>query len=103
MRTRRADDDFHVAAKRDNEFHQLFDRKSVEPVVGQRGDLGLGHTKQPGCVDLLEALLLDDPVERQREAGLGLAFACVGQTGISLPEGVAMVTANPARMAPGCR
>jgi alpha-D-ribose 1-methylphosphonate 5-triphosphate diphosphatase len=27
------------------------------------------------------------------------AFACVGQTGISLPEGVAMVTRNPARMA----
>jgi len=27
------------------------------------------------------------------------AFACVGQTGISLPEGVALVTANPAQMA----
>ena len=27
------------------------------------------------------------------------AFACVGQTGITLPQGIALVTANPARMA----
>ena len=30
---------------------------------------------------------------------LEAAFACVGQTAITLPESVALVTANPARMA----
>ena len=61
---------------------------------------GGSHSGNVSAADLVRAGAVDAFASDYVPAALvEAAFACVGQTGISLPEGVAMVTANPARMA----
>jgi hypothetical protein len=41
-----AHNNLHIAAQRDDEIHQFFDRKTIEPVIDQRRNLGLRHAEQ---------------------------------------------------------
>jgi alpha-D-ribose 1-methylphosphonate 5-triphosphate diphosphatase len=61
---------------------------------------GGSHSGNVGAADLVRAHAVDAFASDYVPAALvEAAFACVHETGITLPQGVAMVTANPARMA----
>ena len=61
---------------------------------------GGSHSGNVSAADLVRAGAFDDFASDYVPAALvEAAFACVNQTGITLPEGIAMVTANPAKMA----
>lgn len=61
---------------------------------------GGSHSGNVAAADMVREGVVDALASDYVPAALvEAAFACVGQTGISLPQGIAMVTANPARMA----
>jgi alpha-D-ribose 1-methylphosphonate 5-triphosphate diphosphatase len=61
---------------------------------------GGSHSGNVSAADLVREGAVDAFASDYVPAALvEAAFACVQQTGITLPQGVAMVTANPARMA----
>ena len=61
---------------------------------------GGSHSGNVSAADLVREGAVDGLASDYVPASLiEAAFACVGQTGISLPEGVALVTAKPAEMA----
>jgi alpha-D-ribose 1-methylphosphonate 5-triphosphate diphosphatase len=61
---------------------------------------GGSHSGNVDAADLVRAGAVDAFASDYVPAALvEAAFACVHETGITLPQGVAMVTANPARMA----
>ena len=41
-----ADHDVHILIERGQKFHQAFDRELIEPVVFERGHLGLRNAQQ---------------------------------------------------------
>ncbi len=61
---------------------------------------GGSHSGNAAAADMVREGVVDAFASDYVPASLvEAAFACVGQTGITLPQGVALITANPARMA----
>lgn len=79
----RPDDDLHVLIERRQERHQAFDRELIEPVVFQGRDFRLRDTQQRRDFPLFQLAALQQFIDGQGQARLGLPFGgiCVAQVG----------------------
>ena len=74
----RPDHDLHVLIEVGEKFHQAFDGELVEAVVFQGRYFRLRHAEQGADLALCEFARLEQFIDGQRQARLGLPFSGIG-------------------------
>jgi len=85
--------DFHIAAERGEKVHQAFDRKSVQPVTNEVGNVRLQDAERLGAPGLREAALAQEPVYFHRQLDLEAEFLRIREAKVrkTLPLPASMV------------
>ena len=77
-----ADHDFHILVESREKAHEPLNGKSVEAVVLECRNLGLGNAEESRRFSLLEFPIFDAFVKNEGQAGFRPALLCVGKSEI---------------------